>query len=186
MLAESSSITLPLLGTGTQGLNARDVARELLSALPRWAGVPRLRAIRMFTLERSHIAALNRALDDRELSSESSMWFMVRRELTAAIEQGSASDPVRAALKDLQQIVSAPEPSLRSVALEGRRLAEAVLRHLSGDRDAAASERADRITPDLRLLIEHGRAAAAGGAVDEHDAVLIVRSAMRAAARTSA
>lgn len=185
MLTDASSITLPLLGTGTQGLNPRDVARELLSALPRWARVPRLRAIRMFTMEWVHIAALNRALDDRAFNEGSSLWYMVRRELSVYVAQGLGSEPVRAALKDLLQIVSAPAPSLRSVALEGRRIAEAVLRHLSGDRDASASERADWITPDLRLLIEHGRAAAAGGAVDEHDAVLIVRSALRAAERTS-
>ena len=66
MLSEASSLTLPLLGTGQQQIDPTRVARELLSALPRWASNPRLRTVRVVTHNLEHVAILNRALDDRD------------------------------------------------------------------------------------------------------------------------
>ncbi|HVN41119.1 MAG TPA: hypothetical protein VMW19_23385 [Myxococcota bacterium] len=195
MLAEATSITLPLLGTGNQGLNPRDVARELLSALPEWARNQRLRTIRVFTLELEHVAALNRALDDRDFSVRDSALLMACDQLRRQLERRSWSEPVRMALKDLLEIASAPDPSLQSIALEGRRIAETVLRVLSreGDvqrrllergPDALRSESAYLATPHLQLLLAHGRSAAQGVAVGSNDAVMILYAAMRAAELT--
>ena len=176
VLAEATSITLPLLGTGHQGLNPRDVARELLSAFPEWARNQRLRTIRVFTLELEHVAALNRALDDRDFSAGDSALFMACDQLRRQLERPSWSEPVRMALKDLLEIASAPDPSLQSIALEGRRIAETVLRVLSRGAEIA--------TPHLQLLLAHGRSAAQGEPVSSNDAVMILYAAMRAAELT--
>jgi hypothetical protein len=191
MLHEASSFTLPLLGTGYQGLDPREVAREILSALPRWASSPRLRTVRVVTHNLEHVAIVNRALDDRDFRASSAL-DMACRELRRRLERGEWSEPVRAALKDLLAIASVNHPSLQSIALEGRRVAEIVLRgmareeagqaHLfAGDVDAEEGRRGDLVTPHLQLLLAHGRAAAAGQPVDSNDAVLIVYAAMRAA-----
>src|SRR5262249_4388917 len=145
VLTRASSITLPLLGTGHQQLSPRDVARELLSAIAGWARNPRLRAIRVFTLELAHVAALNRALDDRDFSIADSALLAACRVLRIGIGRGNWSEPVRAALKDLLQLASTPDPSMRSIALEGRRIAEVALRVGLGTarREAATRPRTD-------------------------------------------
>ena len=188
MLASASSISLPLLGTGNQQLNPREVARELLSALPRWARHPRLRTVRVFTLELEHVAVLNRALDDREYTVGSSALLSACRELSRRLERGYRSEPLRAALKDLLQIASAPDPSMQSIALEGRRIAEVVLRVglLAAENENAERRRADRAAPHLQLLLAHGRSAAAGETIVSDDAVMILYAAMRVAEMTGA
>lgn len=195
MLAEASSITLPLPGTGQQQLNPKDVARELLSALPKWARSARLRSVRVFTLELAHVAVLNRALDDRDFSVSSSALHSACRELGKRLQHPALSEPLRAALKDLLEIASAPEPSLRSIALEGRRIAEIVLQTLAREdrpefglfaaaiRDSE-TPRADLAIPQLQLLLTQGRAAAAGSPIDSNDAVIIAFAAIRAAELT--
>lgn len=188
MLASTSSITLPLLGTGNQQLNPRDVARELLSALPRWARHPRLRTVRVFTLELEHVAVLNGALDDREFSAGNSALLSACRDLSRRLERGYWSEPLRAALKDLLQIASAPDPSMQSIALEGRRIAEVALRvglHAAEDENAKR-RRADLAAPHLQLLLAHGRSAAAGETIVSDDAVMILYAAMRVAEMTGA
>jgi hypothetical protein len=103
---------------------------------------------------------------------------------------------VRAALKQLVQIATAPDPSFSSVALEGRRIAEVVIRELSRGAEPAgdgvsediedlALAAPDRVEPELRLLLEQGRAAASGTSLDAQDAMLIVRAALRVAERTA-
>jgi hypothetical protein len=195
MLAEASSITLPLLGTGYQRLDPRDVARELLSALPRWARNPRLRMVRVFAHGLEDVALLNRALDDRDFSASNSALLSACQELRRRLDREDWREPVRAALKDLLQIASAPDPSLQSIALEGRRIAEVVLRLLSREEgavgdlfaaegDASGRRRADLAAPHLQLLLAHGRSAAAGERVDSSDAVMVVYAAMRVAEMT--
>lgn len=188
MLASASSITLPLLGTGNQQLNPREVARELLSALPRWARHPRLRTVRVFTLELEHVAVLNRALDDREFSAGNSALLSACRDLSRRLESGYWSEPLRTALKDLLQIASAPDPSMQSIALVGRRIAEVALRvglHAAEDENAKR-RRADLAAPHLQLLLAHGRSAATGERVESNDAVMILYAAMRVAEMTGA
>jgi hypothetical protein len=194
MLANASSITLPLLGTGYQQLN-RTTCRELLSALPRWARNPSLRTVRVFTLELEHVAVLNRALDDRDFSATNSALLSACQELRRRLDREDWSEPVRAALKDLLQIASVPDPSLQSIALEGRRIAEVVLRTMSREEgvegdllaqesDVSSSASADLAAPHLQLLLAHGRAAAAGDRVDANDAVMVVYAAMLVAEAT--
>jgi hypothetical protein len=192
MLRDASSLTLPLLGTGNQRLDPRQVAREILSALPRWAASPRLRTVRVVTHDLEHVAILNRALDDRDYPVANSALLVACRELRQRLERGEWSDPVRAALKDLLAITSAREPSLTSIALEGRRVAEVVMREmargevdepalLQSDAGPGSSERSDLVTPYLQLLLAQGQAAAAGVSVGSNDAVMVVYAAMRAA-----
>jgi hypothetical protein len=191
MLSEASSITLPLLGTGYQGLDPREVARAILSALPRWASSPRLRTVRVVTHNLEHVAIVNRALDDRDFRASSAL-DVACRELRRRLARGEWTEPVRAALKDLLAIASVNHPSLQSIALEGRRVAEIVLRGLAReeatqpdlfarDVDAEQGRRGDLVMPYLQLLLAHGRAAAAGQPVDSNDALMIVYAAMRAA-----
>jgi hypothetical protein len=186
ILAEASSITLPLLGTGNQQLNPRDVARELLSALPRWAENPRLRTVRVFTLELEHVAVLNRALDDREYGAGNSALAAACHHLRTRLESGNWSEPVRAALKDLVEIASAPDPSMQSIALEGRRIAEVVLRvgALGAGDEAAERRRADLAAPHLQLLLAYGRSGAVGERIESIDAVMVLYAAMRVAEMT--
>jgi hypothetical protein len=188
MLASASTITLPLLGTGIQQLNPREVARELLSALPRWAQHPRLRTVRVFTLELEHVAVLNRALDDREYGVGNSALLSACLDLSRRLERQDWSEPLRTALKDLLQIASAPDPSMQSIALEGRRIVEAVLRVglLTAEDETAERRRADLSAPHLELLLAHSRSAAAGGRVESNDAVMILYAAMRVAEMTRA
>jgi hypothetical protein len=188
----ATSLTLPLLGTGGQGLDPRPVARELLSAAERWAArSPRLRSLRVVTRSFEHVAILNRALDDRGHGTANSALALACTELRRRIER-AASEPVQLALKQLLQIATASEPSLPSIALEGRRVAEAVLREM-GRREAeeagaqaplfapADSPRGESLAPQLQLLLERGRAAASGAEVDANDAVMVVYAALRAA-----
>jgi hypothetical protein len=192
MLSEASSLTLPLLGTGQQQIDPTRVARELLSALPRWASNPRLRTVRVVTHNLEHVAILNRALDDRDFGVASSALTIACRGLWLRLEREAWSEPVRAALKDLLQIASVGEPSLPSIALEGRRVAETVLREMAREevgeltafaaqRDDSRERHAELVAPHLQLLLEYGRSAAAGERVGENDAVMVVYAAMRAA-----
>lgn len=196
LLAAASSITLPLLGTGDQELQPRDVARELLSALPGWARHLQLRTVRVFTLRLEHVAILNRALDGRRFEERTSALVGPSEELQRRLEEGRWSEPIRVALEHLLQIASAPDPSMQSIALEGRRLAEAALRTLWQEgvveRDAM---RADRLEAPLgsgepfehlELLLSQGRSAAAGGSVNAHDAAMVIDAALRSAEMTLA
>jgi hypothetical protein len=196
MLETASSITLPLLGTGDQGLDPRDVARELLSAFPGWARNPRLRTIRVFALALEHVAVLNRALDDRDYGVVDRPFEQACMALRRSLERRdwSGSEPLRLALKDLLQIATAPDASRQSIALEGRRIAEIALRALSQERARAAQpslfetmdedeprpvgRRGRRAAPNLQLLLAHGRAAAAGESIGSHDAVMVVHAAI--------
>jgi hypothetical protein len=118
---------------------------------------------------------------------------MACRELRRRLDRGDWSEPVRAALKDLLAIASVREPSLRSIALEGRRVAEVVMRGMAREEaeqadlfaaGAADQREADPVAPYLQLLLAQGRAAAAEEAVGSNDAVMVVYAAMRAAERT--
>ena len=191
MLTDGSSLTLPLLGTGHQRIEPTHVAREILSALPRWAASPRLRTVRVVTHDLEHVAILNRALDDRDFAVANSALDMACRELRRRVERGEWSEPVRAVLKDLLAIASARYPSLSSIALEGRRVAESVMQVLVRDETAQPVLFADRegtqplgtgsIAPYLQLLLAQGRAVAEGRTIDSNDAVMVLYAAMRAA-----
>jgi hypothetical protein len=192
MLSGASSITLPLLGTGSQQVDPTWVARELLSAVSRWASTPGLETVRVVTLEMEHVAILNRALDDRDFGVANSAFHLACRELADALEHAAWSEPVRGTLKDLLQIATSDAPSLTSIALEGRRVAETVLRELargeegegalSAETDASNRRRADFAEPSLQLLLQYGSADA--GEIAAQDAVMILYAAMRAAEAT--
>jgi hypothetical protein len=127
-------------------------------------------------------------LDDREYTVGSSALLSACRELSRRLERGYWSEPLRAALKDLLQIASARDPSMQSIALEGRRIAEVALRvglHAAEDENAKR-RRADLAAPHLELLLAHGRSAAAGETIVSDDAVMILYAAMRVAEMTGA
>jgi hypothetical protein len=164
--------------------------RALARALPAWASNPQLRTVRVFTLELEHIAILNRALDGRDFTVATHPLEAACGELERELDGRDWPEPVRSALKDLHQIASAPDPSLQSVALEGRRVAETLLGILS--REVArpgslrskyrfqATLRADRAAPYLQLLLAIGRSAAEGSAAPS-DAAMALHAALRAA-----
>jgi len=79
-------------------------------------------------------------------------------------------------------------PSMQSIALEGRRVAEVVLRvgSLAAEGEAAESERADLAAQHLQLLLAYGRSAAAGERIGSNDAVMILNAAIRVAETTRA
>jgi hypothetical protein len=125
----ATSISLPLLGTGVQGLAPELVIPELLRSLRGWARFPQLTVIRVFAVSLAHVAVLNRAidrwLDTKEPSDPApNLLAAVAREVHAASE-AIAAGPLRIALKELGEVCAAPSPSGRGIAVQARRLAEA-------------------------------------------------------------
>jgi hypothetical protein len=183
ILGPFSTVTLPLLGTGYQQIEPRDVVRELLSALPRWAEHPQLRTVRVFTLQLEHVAILNRALDDREFANrESSILSAASEELGRRLDE-DGSETARILLKELLQIATASDPSARSIALQGRRIAETVLAGLArqGIDDLAPVALAGIAGHHLALLRDYASAATRGELLTDRDATMVLLCAIETA-----
>lgn len=180
ILGSFGTITLPLLGTGYQRIEPRSVVRELLSVLPRWAEYPQLRTVRVFSLQLEHVALLNRALDDREFAAEeSSILSAASEELRRRVGE-DWDEATHAVLKELLQIATASDPSARSIALQGRRVAEAVIRRLT--REEIDQEGAAPWSPvaehQLGLLRDYAAVATRGEPITNRDAAMVLLCAM--------
>ena len=187
MLASASSITLPLLGTGNQQLNPRDVARELLSALPRWARESAA----------AHGPGLHARARARGRAEPRPRRSRVQRgQLGAAVGVPGAAAPARARVLERagsRGAQGSPADRERAGSLDAEHRARG-----TADRGGRAPgrparerktktaerQRADLAAPHLQLLLAHGRSAAAGETIVSDDAVMVLYAAMRVAEMT--
>jgi O-acetyl-ADP-ribose deacetylase (regulator of RNase III) len=124
----AQTIALPLIGTGYQGLDIKDVTFEILKLVRYWAVTePRLRVVRLFAYDFEKIATLNRIIGE---------FFDVPREASASALLAAATaelkqklstfnyDQVRDGLLEIWQLASAPNAHAGSIATRGRVFAE--------------------------------------------------------------
>jgi hypothetical protein len=122
-----TSISLPLLGTGYLGLNATEVIDETLRSISKWVSrAPRLQCVRVFAYDIEKIALLNMAIDDffsYPSIGATQLLLAANSELSHRLNSfvGSSLFP---ALKELSEVSTSASPSAKSIALEGRKLAE--------------------------------------------------------------
>jgi hypothetical protein len=126
---EGTSVSLPLLGTGDQGLPIREVAEETLRLIRRWSKrEPRLKVVRVFAHDLEKVAILNRTIDsvlkypDGDLAPTSSV--KAASEELETVLKGTEDRAIRNALDELKQLASVAAVSPKSVAIQGRVVAE--------------------------------------------------------------
>ncbi|HXK59858.1 MAG TPA: hypothetical protein PLP42_08160 [Acidobacteriota bacterium] len=125
--ADARSISLPLLGTGSMGLEVEPVVREILRLVKQWAiCAPRVEIVRVFAHDFEKVALLNLAiegvLDRATASSDTRLLEAVAEELSQKLE--SFSEPFRSSLRNLLSVARSASPSVGAVATEGRKFAE--------------------------------------------------------------
>ncbi len=122
------SVALPLLGTGFQGLDIKDVTIETLKLIRAWSlSEPELRVVRVFAYDFEKIAVLNRIIGDffnvpRE-SSVSALLAAASAELKQKIPLFS-NERVREGLTEIWQLAAAADAHADSIATRGRVFAE--------------------------------------------------------------
>lgn len=203
-LSAARSISLPLLGTGSQSLDRRDVVREIIRLARTWAAIlPRLEVVRLFAYSFESIAVLNKTIDEllnsHHAGPASALLGAATAELKEKLPQFRHPN-LRAGLGALVQLASASEPSVKSIAVEGRVLAEAAAELLHEHFLPAKScpkklfDRLAAIQPHIKALQEWilpyfhllqlcGNSAAHGVAskVDSTDAAAVVVASIRVA-----
>jgi hypothetical protein len=122
------SIALPLLGTGYQGLDIKDVTFETLKLIRAWShSAPELRVVRVFAYDFEKIAVLNRIIGDffdvpRE-ASVSALLSAATAELRQKIPE-FPNERVREGLTEIWQLAAATDAHADSIATRGRVFAE--------------------------------------------------------------
>lgn len=122
------SISLPLLGTGSQGLDVRDVTFETLKLMKEWASTaPSLEVVRLFAYDFEKIAILNRPIGDflqvRPQFSASALLSAATEELKQKLASVFDSN-ARQILEELLQLAASPNARADSIASKGRVFAE--------------------------------------------------------------
>jgi hypothetical protein len=122
------TVALPLIGTGYQGLDIKDVTFETLKLVRSWAASePRLRVVRLFAYDFEKIATLNRIIgeffDAPREASASALLAAATAELKQKLSTFS-QDQVREGLSEIWQLASAPDAHADSIATRGRVFAE--------------------------------------------------------------
>ncbi len=124
----AKSLSLMLLGTGSQGLDITHVIRETLKMIRGWARTAQsLDIVRVVDNDIEKIALLNRTIDDVILAPTVGIGSALLDALTAELSSkvGQISDPmIKIDVHDLLSVTSAPSPSASTIAILGRRLAE--------------------------------------------------------------
>lgn len=129
------SIALPLLGTGYQVLDIKDVTFETLKLIRAWSiSEPELRVVRVFAYDFEKIAVLNRIIGDffnfpREASA-SALLAAASAELKQKIPVFS-NERVREGLTEIWQLAAASDAHADSIATRGRVFAETCCKMLS-------------------------------------------------------
>ncbi len=125
--SEVHSISVPLLGTGFQGVVPELVVGEMLGAIERWPQrASELKVVRVFARDLEKVAALNMAIDrqyGRPSPGVSQLLRAALEELKALVDRLQQAE-VKEALNDLYQVADVSEPSVKSIAIEGRKVAE--------------------------------------------------------------
>lgn len=122
------SVALPLLGTGFQGLDIRDVTIETLKLIRAWSNsAPELRVVRVFAYDFEKIAVLNRIIGDFfDVPREPSVSALLSA-ATAELKQKLIefhNERIREGLTEIWQLAAAADAHAGSIATRGRVFAE--------------------------------------------------------------
>jgi hypothetical protein len=167
----AQSVSLPLLGTGSQGLEIQEVIPEALKLVRKWPHkFPMLQVVRIVADDLEKVALPTRTIDEvmhaRTEDSGSALIRALGDELAEKLPR-LAQPELRQDLSELLQIASAPGLSVKSIATMGTRLAEVcarLLRHkyhtdLAVPRDLQSLLKgiSEEVTKTQRWLIQYFR-----------------------------
>ncbi len=123
-----SSISLPLIGTNYQKLSKQDIVLKLMNLIKEWSELcPKLKSIRLFSYNLDDAVLINKYIDQffgvYTDNDASQLLF------TATVEELKDKiclyeNDFNAYMLDLYTIASAKNPSLKSLAIAGRKIAE--------------------------------------------------------------
>lgn len=124
-----TTLSLPMLGTGDQGLEIGTVAGEIIELARRWArSENRLSVLRVFAYDLKRAAALNRSIDNvlrfPALSNERSDLLRAAADELARSLKRTRNAAIRHALQELHELVHVQDFSAKSVAIQGRIVTE--------------------------------------------------------------
>ncbi len=126
--AGARSIAMPLLGTGYQGLDIKDVTFETLKLIRCWAtSEPDLRIVRVFAYGFEKIATLNRIIGEFFEAPDEPAASALLAAATAELKQKIptvTNERIRDGLTEIWQLAAAPDAHADSIATRGRVVAE--------------------------------------------------------------
>lgn len=124
-----NSISLPLLGTGLQGLEVRESAINIMEAVRHWSHTSlTLKEVRVFAYDLVSASVINREIDRffgspfDENKTSTGLLYALADDLKS--QKDKFSGEIRKYLELISQIATSPTPSVKSIAIEGRKLAE--------------------------------------------------------------
>ncbi|QZE15756.1 hypothetical protein K4L44_07960 [Halosquirtibacter laminarini] len=127
---ELESISLPLLGSGAQNLSLDETAIGIMGVVRKWAmRCNSLKTVRVFAYDLKAASRLNHIIDaffgeDTEPTSSTSLELLrtCRQELIEKID--SLNEHLIPHLEEINNLLKSPSPSVKSIAVAGRVLAE--------------------------------------------------------------
>ncbi|QZT37451.1 hypothetical protein K5X82_00820 [Halosquirtibacter xylanolyticus] len=127
---ELESISIPLLGSGAQNLSLDETATGIMSVVRKWAmRCDSLKTVRVFAYDLKAASKLNHTIDaffgqDTAPSSTTSLELLrtCQQELEGKI--GGFSETLLPHIEEINNLLNTPTPSVKSIAVAGRVLAE--------------------------------------------------------------
>lgn len=117
------SISLPLLGTGNQGISLEDSAINIMRIVKTWSVQSKtLETVRIFAYDLKAASILNNIIDSY-FGIPSEQYSDSVRELFHTVTK-ELKDKIKEDLEELYNIANNKVPSIKSIAVAGRRLAE--------------------------------------------------------------
>jgi hypothetical protein len=124
-----NSISLPLLGAGLQKLEVRESAINIMESVRHWSHTSStLKEVRVFAYDLVSASVINREIDRffgspfDENKTSTGLLYALADDLKSQTDKFSGE--IRKYLELISQIATSPTPSVKSIAIEGRKLAE--------------------------------------------------------------
>ncbi|PTN09299.1 hypothetical protein C8N47_105140 [Mangrovibacterium marinum] len=205
------SISIPLLGTGAQGLSIEESAMSLISVVIKWAqNSSSLETVRVFAYNLQAAAKLNQLIDtffghEQKQPSSTSVELLKASKQELKEKIGGFHEQLRHNLDEVSNLLDSPNPSVKSIAVAGRNLAETCSENLLNiwfpEEDASElnlNERIqmiqDKIRKEKSWMLSYFRLLQSSGNIGAHssrqvldlvDATAIVIAVLRIAEYTS-
>jgi O-acetyl-ADP-ribose deacetylase (regulator of RNase III) len=127
---EVSSISLPLIGTGAQGISKEKATSELINVIKKWSQKSEnLDTVKIFAYDLEAAAILNQTIDAHFGVSQENVTDYSQKLLTAIKEElvikiKLINKEISDNLNDIYNLINMSYPSVKSIAVAGRILAE--------------------------------------------------------------
>jgi hypothetical protein len=124
------SISIPLLGSGAQGLTREEASMALIGIINKWAQKSTiLKTVRVFAYDIKAAATLNQLIDNffghgAEDPSSTSFELLQASRLELLEKSDGFHENIRPNMEEIINLLDTPNPSVKSIAVAGRSIAE--------------------------------------------------------------